>query len=104
MEAPIQVENHRSGGAVILMGVSLEASCSSSLRSRSSSPWNRVVPPDSTISPKRIFWMSVSHLVMLLETIFESPGLWLPSCWGTNRASGAWCSGSPRLMMFPSGS
>lgn len=50
MEAPIKAEKHLSGEAVILMGVPLEASSSSSFISLSSSPGKRVLPPDSKIS------------------------------------------------------
>lgn len=70
----------------------------------SSSSGKRVVSPDSIISAKIFFWMSMLCFIMLLATIFGSSGLWVPSWWGVKRILGTWCSQSPMLKTFPSGS
>jgi hypothetical protein len=89
IEPPIHVLYFRSGGAKILIFISLTASRRTSLRSRSPKPLVRVDPPDMTMLPNNDFLRSISVRLIASTTIWCTPGYSSPMISGSNRISGA---------------
>lgn len=86
---PIQVLYFLSGGAKILILMSLTANRCTSWRSRSPNPLHSVDPPDSTMLANRDFRRSMSVLFMASTTIWCTPGYSRPIISGSKRISGA---------------
>lgn len=86
---PIHVEYFRSGGAKILIRISLTANRCTSCKSRSPNPFVNVLPPDRTMFPKRFFRRSRSVRLIASTTIWWMPGYSRPMISGSNRISGA---------------
>lgn len=86
---PIHVEYLRSGGAKILILISLTASFCSSVSRRSPKPLVSVLPPDSTMLLYRDLRRSRSVRLMASTTIWCTPGYSSPIISGSNRISGA---------------
>lgn len=89
MLPPIQVLYFLSGGAKILILMSLTASLCTSCNNRSPNPFVNVLPPDSTMLPKRDFRRSRSVRLMASTTIWWMPGYSRPMISGSKRISGA---------------
>lgn len=86
---PIHVEYLRSGGAKILIRISLTASRCTSCSNLSPKPFVSVLPPDSTILPKSAFRRSMSVRFIASTTIWWMPGYSRPIISGSKRISGA---------------
>lgn len=86
---PIQVLYFRSGGANILIRVSLGASFCTSCSSRSPKPFVSVAPPDRMMFEYRDFLRSMSVLLIASTMIWCSPGYSSPINSGSNIISGA---------------
>ena len=89
MLPPIHVLYLRSGGAKILMRMSLMASRCSSCSSRSPKPRVSVEPPDSTMLPNSDLRRSMSVREMASTIIWCTPGYSSPMISGSKRISGA---------------
>ena len=66
MDAPIQTEYFRSGGAIILIFTVVGARPDKSFCMRSAIPGNIVEPPDKTVFAYKSLRMSRSHFIMEL--------------------------------------
>lgn len=89
MLPPIHVEYLRSGGAKILMRMSLTASFCSSVSRRSPKPLVSVLPPERTMLLYRDLRKSRSVRLIASTTIWCTPGYSRPIISGSNRISGA---------------
>lgn len=86
---PIQVLYFRSGGAKILIRISLTANFCNSCNNLSPKPFVNVAPPDKTIFPKRFFRKSISVRLIASTIIWWIPGYSRPMSSGSKRISGA---------------
>lgn len=86
---PIHVLYFLSGGANILILISLTASRCTSCSNLSPKPFVRVPPPERTMLPKRDLRRSMSVRLMASTTIWWMPGYSRPIISGSKRISGA---------------
>lgn len=89
MLPPVHVVYIRSGGARILMRMSLTASRCTSCSSLLPKPFVNVDPPDSTMLPYSDLRRSMSVRWIASTTIWCTPGYSSPMISGLNRISGA---------------